>query len=98
MTKYHKEILDFLKDENNLNLKIKDCIAIINPKDTSLAELLYTSSGNIYFVSEINDLLNKVKKLYPKINIVKGNEKETQLTEKSIDYIIVDNNISSFDI
>jgi hypothetical protein len=89
MITYPQTILDFLQNHDGLGIEKQDNIAVINPDDLSLIELIHADFNNIFLVTENEQLINEAAK-YKNIKIVKGNELKTGLEDKSISNIFIE--------
>ena len=87
---YSKQILEFLKNPDELDIKKEDKIAVICPVDLSLIDLLHEDFDNIFLITENKLLIEQVTEKYRNIKVKTGNEQRTGLDDNSIDNIFIE--------
>jgi len=97
---YLKEIVHYFKDIDTgmgLDLDPGNKVAVIFSEKVNVEEIFATLSENVTFVA-VNILpYEHLKSKYPSLNLVVGDIINTNLKEKSIDFIIVDSEIFNLD-
>ena len=82
---YQKVISNYYKENNSLNIKLKDLKATLNLNKKLLHEYLYTSDTN---KDEINNSIKKSEILWNKIESLTENKRDTQIDIYKLQVII----------
>lgn len=97
---YLKEVVHYFKDSDigiGLDLEPENKVAVILTGKVNIEEIFATLSENVTFVAENIQPYEHLKSKYSGLNLVVGDAINTNLKEKSIDFIIVNSAIIKLD-